>query len=44
MQHEAIVYSLDPKITLKDIRDQANIECDTNKYTKLQERIKEQGV
>jgi len=42
MQHEAILYSLDPKITLWQTKD--FVDYDTNKYIKLQNRITEQQV
>lgn len=38
MHHEAILYSLDPKITFSQLREQGQIEYDTVTYAKLQER------
>jgi len=42
MQHEAILYSLDPKITFSQIHEMNDYE--TNKYSKLEERTKENNV
>jgi DNA processing protein len=39
MQHEMIYYSLDPKISLSEIRDGWFSDYDVHKYFKLQERI-----
>ena len=42
MQHEAICYSLDPKITFSQIQDIT--DYDTHKYSKLEERVQENNV
>ena len=39
MNHKTILYSLDSKITFKQLQEQENCEYDNHKYTKLQERI-----
>lgn len=44
MHHEAIVYSLDPKITLKQIQEQGYTDYDANKYAKLQEWLSEHEI
>ncbi|EKD24728.1 MAG: hypothetical protein ACD_80C00167G0026 [uncultured bacterium (gcode 4)] len=44
MQHEALLYSLDPKITFKQIQQQEDISYDINKYNKLNDRALENGV
>ncbi|MEI6774504.1 MAG: hypothetical protein WCL18_07130 [bacterium] len=42
MQHHAILYSLDPKVTLSQLQD--IVVYDNNKYTKLQEWMQEHNV
>jgi hypothetical protein len=42
MQHEAILYSLDPKILFSQIHEM--IDYDENKYSKLEQRITENNV
>jgi len=44
MLDEALRYSLDPKITLKEIEEQRDPLYDANKYTKLQEWMTENNV
>lgn len=44
MQHQAILYSLDPKITFKQLQDQKDSTYDEHKYNKLQEWITEHEV
>jgi len=39
MQHEALLYSLDPKIPFKQLQGQQDYPYDINKYTKLEQRI-----
>ncbi len=39
MQHQALLYSLDPTITLKQLQAQADTVYDTHKYTKLHDRV-----
>lgn len=42
MQYEAILYSLDPKITFSQVQDFT--DYDKNKYSKLEDRITENNV
>ncbi|MFA7298628.1 MAG: DNA-protecting protein DprA [Candidatus Absconditabacterales bacterium] len=42
MQHEAILYSLDPKITFSKIHE--IVDYDKNKYFKLEERVTENSI
>lgn len=42
MQHEAILYSLDPKITFSQVQDFT--DYDKNKYSKLEQRITENTI
>ena len=42
MQHEAIIYSLDPKITFSQVQDFT--DYDKNKYSKLEDRITENTI
>lgn len=44
MQHEALLYSLDPKITFKQLQEQEDHAYDTNTYAKLQDRVSKHGV
>ena len=44
MQHEAILYSLDPAITKQQILAQESISYDSIRYQRLQERADAQGV
>ncbi len=37
--HEAVLYSLDPGITKKDLQEQKEVFYDTDKYAKLKERM-----
>lgn len=43
MQHEALLYSLDPKITRKQLQE-SNPPYDATKYAKLQERVSEYNI
>ncbi len=42
MQHEAILYSLDPKITFSQVQDFT--DYDENRYSKLQDRVTENNI
>ena len=42
MQHEAILYSLDPKVSISWLQD--FVDYDENKYSKLQDRLSENNV
>ncbi|MFA6255711.1 MAG: DNA-protecting protein DprA [Candidatus Absconditabacterales bacterium] len=44
MQHEALVYSLDPKITISQFQAQEHIVYDASKYSKLQRRVTEHTI
>lgn len=44
MQHQAILYSLDPKITYTQLKQQWDIPYDAHRYSKLQEWVAEHAV
>lgn len=44
MHHKALLYSLDPKITSKQIQEQEHITYDSKKYIRLQQWVTEHGV
>ncbi len=44
MQHEALLYSLDRKITRKQLKNKEQISYDREKYKKLDDRVQEQNI
>lgn len=44
MQHEALLYSLDPDITFSQLKEQDVFEYDITRYAKLQERTDENTI